>query len=75
MNVQDITAEEVIRAAGGAAALARRMGYDPVNGRQRVHAWLRNGIPAHVLLSHGKLFRKLIRRYQRQQQEGAPHES
>jgi len=36
----------LIAALGGAANLARRLGYDRRNGVQRVQNWKRRGIPA-----------------------------
>jgi len=69
MELHEIDAKELIDAAGGQSELARKMGYDSYNGRVRVHMWLQNGIPQHALVSHGKMFVKLIRKH-RAKQEG-----
>jgi hypothetical protein len=63
MDIRELDARELIDAAGGQAALASKMGYDARTGRTRVHMWLQNGIPQHVLVSHGKLCMKLVRKH------------
>jgi hypothetical protein len=49
---------ELIESFGGAAALARRLGYKNPDGARRVHNWKSRGIPAQVRLAHPSIFRK-----------------
>jgi hypothetical protein len=71
MNVRDIDARELIDAAGGQAALASKLGYDSHTGRTRVHMWLQNGVPQHVLVSHGRSFVRLLRKHRAKAAKGA----
>ena len=68
--MEDFNIHELIEAAGGQAALAKMLGYDPYNGRQRVYHWKQNGIPSAVVLRNYKLFRKLLRRHRATQERG-----
>lgn len=59
MRVMDTKPKQIIDALGGAAEVARLLGYDPKKGGvQRVNNWKRRGIPLHVLLEHPDLFPK-----------------
>lgn len=51
--------KHIIDALGGAAEVARILGYDvKKGGTQRVNNWKRRGIPLQVLLDHPELFPK-----------------
>ena len=56
----------IIDALGGPANVARRLGFAPSRGIQRVHNWTRRGIPAEVRLRHLDLFGPLPARRSRQ---------
>ncbi len=49
---------ELIETLGGAAALAKRLGYKNPDGARRVHNWKSRGIPAQVRLAHPAIFKK-----------------
>lgn len=50
-----MTDAELIRALGGPAKVAERLGYGQ-GGTQRVQNWLTRGIPAQVKLDHPRVF-------------------
>ncbi len=59
MCVMDTNPKQTIDALGGAAEVARLLGFDPKKGGvQRVNNWKRRGIPLRVLLDHPELFPK-----------------
>lgn len=47
--------QQTIATMGGAAKVSRLLGYGPM-GTQRVHNWMRRGIPAAVRVEHPHLF-------------------
>lgn len=47
---------DIIRKLGGPAKVARLMGFKPLGGTQRVHNWMKRGIPALVRLERPDLF-------------------
>ena len=54
---------ELVEAAGGPSALARRMGFDKASGRQRVNNWRMNGrIPEMVVRAYKPFFRRIMAR-------------
>ena len=59
---------EIIESLGGAAALAKRLGYKNPDGARRVHNWKSRGIPAQVKLDHPQIF---LRKPKTKQQAGA----
>jgi hypothetical protein len=52
----------LIELLGGAAALARVLGFADHNGRQRVNNWKTEGIPDAIMYTHGKKLAQLERR-------------
>lgn len=46
----------LIRRLGGAAKVARRLGFDAKTGTQRVHNWTERGIPELMRLRHPDIF-------------------
>lgn len=46
----------LIEALGGPAAVAKLLGYAPHGGVQRVHNWMKRGIPAKVKLDYPSFF-------------------
>lgn len=47
----------LIKTLGGAAKVAERLGYDKdAGGVQRVHNWIKRGIPPRVKLEHPDIF-------------------
>ena len=51
-----MTDEQLIESLGGAARLAELLHYDKEGGVQRVHNWIKRGIPARVKLERPDLF-------------------
>ena len=47
---------ELIDSLGGPASVAKRLGYPPLGGVQRVQNWKVRGIPARVRLDHPDVF-------------------
>ena len=48
---------QIIQRLGGPSEVARRLGYEVKNrGAQRVHNWLKRGIPSAVKVKHPELF-------------------
>ena len=47
--------QELIASLGGSSTLARRLGFE---NKQRVHNWLKRGIPPGVKLQFPKIFLK-----------------
>jgi hypothetical protein len=56
-----MTDADIIRKLGGPTKLAERLNFDRATGVQRVHNWLKRGIPARVLLDHAAVFREAER--------------
>lgn len=55
--------EALIEAAGGPAALARRMGFAKESGRQRVNNWRSAGkIPLMVVRAYKPFFKRVLAR-------------
>lgn len=51
------TDAQLIANLGGAAAVAELLGYDKTDGgRQRVHNWIKRGIPSRVKVERPDLF-------------------
>jgi hypothetical protein len=48
--------EQLIESLGGPARLAELLNYDKEGGVQRVHNWIKRGIPARVKLERPDLF-------------------
>lgn len=57
--------KEIIKRFGGSSALARKLGYDKSNGPQRVHNWIKRGIPAAVIISHPEIFSPVLSKQQK----------
>ena len=52
---------QLIRLAGGHTKLAKRMGFSPTSGKQRVENWRRNGkIPPMVCKAYSQLFKRIM---------------
>jgi hypothetical protein len=49
-------AKSVIESLGGPLKVAEKLGYSKRGGSQRVHNWIKRGIPSKVLLEHSHLF-------------------
>lgn len=47
---------QIIEKLGGATAVAKLLGYKTQGGSQRVHNWLKRGIPYKVKVDHPDLF-------------------
>ena len=56
--------DALIEAAGGPTELARRMGFDRRNGRQRVSNWRHTGIPEMVVKAYKPFFKRLLAKAQ-----------
>ncbi len=50
------TDRDLIERLGGPSKLAKLLNYPKGRGAQRVHNWLKRGIPARVKLEHPSLF-------------------
>lgn len=62
---------ECIRALGGPAKLADRLGFDKQGGTQRVQNWISRGIPAEIKLAHSILRRPALDARQEKRKEAA----
>jgi hypothetical protein len=47
---------QLIMKLGGPTAVAKKLGYDPKGGAQRVQNWMRRGIPSKVKVDHPEMF-------------------
>lgn len=56
MTTSAMSDADVIARLGGPAAVARALNYPPHNGVQRVHNWMKRGIPPAVKLQRPDLF-------------------
>lgn len=63
--------ERAIATMGGAAKVSRFLGYGPM-GTQRVHNWMRRGIPAAVRVEHPHLFMPTLAASHAHAAQGAP---
>lgn len=41
---------------GGPAQVARRLGFDPTTGTQRVQNWISRGVPVRIKYNHPEIF-------------------
>ena len=75
MNIDFQTIERVkllVKAGGGQTSLAHKLGFDSHKGRQRVQAWLSDGkIPLAIVVQYDKLFKKLVKRYEKESTNGS----
>ncbi|WP_432785042.1 hypothetical protein AAEX37_01981 [Oligella sp. MSHR50489EDL] len=51
-----LKAKDIIQRHGGSSSLARKLGYDKSTGPQRVHNWIKRGIPPAVIIANPKIF-------------------
>lgn len=49
--------KDLIAKHGGASALAKKLGF---SSKQRVHNWLKRGIPASIKLTYPKIFLRSV---------------
>lgn len=50
------TDKEILDSLGGAAKVAKLLGYTKAGGVQRVHNWISRGIPYKVKVDHQNIF-------------------